>query len=337
MYSFNNLSDALAPRPKLRYLIEDLIPERSFSAFYGYPGSLKSSLVMDAAMAVATGKRFLPGLPGGMNSFPGFRTEQAPVCWIDLDNGNDVTCERISAFARAYQQSGAVFYWISYPAPSLQMSRRNSVNSLQASILALPERPGWIIIDTLLRSAGVRDENSSEMDAVMGNLHNLAENIGAALTVVSHSKKENVGRARNGLRGHSSIEGGVDSVFLVLRDENSDLVEVINQKARRRPVEPFGARWTFTADSISHELTEARFYWEPISRMTKAQSAIFNLCQLITDHLKQSGDMNQGALYNLVGGNKHNFDRAIERLKSDGLIIITTGAKNAKFIKLQLP
>jgi len=58
---------------------------------------------------------------------------------------------------------------------------------------------------------------------------------------------------------------------------------------------------------------------------------------LITDHLKQSGDMNQGALYNLVGGNKHNFDRAIERLKSDGLIIITTGAKNAKFIKLQLP
>ena len=337
-YHFFALDDALAPRPKLTWLIDGVIPERSFTAFYGYPGSLKSSIVLDAAMAVATGKPFLPAMPGSTNNFPGFKTTRAPVVWVDLDNGQDVTAERLAAFSRGYQAPpGADFYWLSYPVPTIQATRRASVDALQAALLTLPHRPSWIILDTLLRAAGVRDENSSEMDFVMANLHNLAENVGAALTVVSHSRKENTGRAGNGLRGHSSIEGGLDAVFLVSREGNGDVIEVVNQKARRKPVDPFGARWTYTADPISQELWESRFYWEPVNRMSKAQAALLNLCQMIVDHLKQSGDMNQSALYSLVGGNKRNFEQAINRLKSDGTIDITQGQRNAKIIRLQFP
>ena len=105
----------------------------------------------------------------------------------------------------------------------------------------------------------------------------------------------------------------------------------------KRQVDPFGARWTYTADPISQELWESRFYWEPVNRMSKAQAALLNLCQMIVDHLKQSGDMNQSALYSLVGGNKRNFEQAINRLKSDGTIDITQGQRNAKIIRLQFP
>ena len=339
-YKFLTLDDALAPRPGLTWLIEGLIPERSFTAFYGYPGSLKSTVVLDMAMAVATGKPFLPAMPGSTNNFSGFKTTWAPVVWIDLDNGPDVTAERLAAFSRGYQAApGTLFYWLSYPMPTIQATRRASVDALQAALLTLPHRPGWIILDTLLRAAGVRDENSSEMDIVMQNLHSLAENVGAALTVISHSRKENSGRAGNGLRGHSSIEGGLDSVFLVSRERNNeDLIEVVNQKARRKPVDPFGARWTYTADPISQELEEARFYWEPVTkRLTKTQAAVLNTCQEIQDALTANGSMIQSSLYAMVGGSRKVFDEAISRLHRDGIIGITQGAKNAKKISLQIP
>ena len=338
-YKFLTLDDALAPRPKLTWLIDGVIPERSFTAFYGYPGSLKSSIVLDAAMAVATGKPFLPAMPGSGNNFPGFSTTRAPVVWIDLDNGTDVTAERLAAFSRGYQAPpGVPFYWLSYPVPTIQATRRASVDALQAALLTLPHRPGWIILDTLLRAAGVRDENSSEMDIVMQNLHSLAENVGAALTVISHSRKENSGRAGNGLRGHSSIEGGLDSVFLVSREGNGDVIEVVNQKARRKPVDPFGARWTYTADSISQELQKARFYWEPVTkRLTKTQAAVLNTCQAIQDALTANGSMIQSSLYAEVGGSRKVFDEALSRLHRDGIIGINQGAKNAKKISLQIP
>lgn len=329
-YRVFTLSDALAPKPKRLYLVDKIIQERSFTAFYGYPGSLKSSIVLDMAMAVATGKHFLPSMPGSGGTFPGYKTFQVPVFWIDIDNGEDVTAERIAAFAKTYKADPATpFYWMSYPEPALKASNQNSVNSIASFILNSPYKPGWIIIDTLLRAAGVKDENSSEMDAVMSNLHKFAEDLKAAMTVISHSRKENAGRAGNGLRGHSSIEGGLDSVFYVDREENKDLIQVNNQKARRKPVDPFSARWTYIDDPVSDELLEARFYFEPTNRMTKQQIAQANLCQTIIDTLKSNGITNKAALFNLVGGNRNNFNDALQKNIDDGFITKKTGAKNA--------
>ena len=151
------------------------------------------------------------------------------------------------------------------------------------------------------------------------------------MTVISHSRKENTGRAGNGLRGHSSIEGGLDSVFCVSREDNSDIIQINNQKARRKPTEPFSARFTYTPDPVSDELVEARFYHEATNRMSKAQINLLNVCQTIIDTLKTNGKSNTSTLFTLVGGNRKTFDKALEKCVDDGQVIKTSGAKNASF------
>jgi len=296
---------------------------------------LKSSLVMDMAMAVATGKPFLPAMPNSGGMFPGYNTFQVPVLWIDIDNGDDVTAERITAFAENYKSPiDTPFYWMSYPSPAIKAVNSVSVDGLASFVLNSPYRPGWIIIDTLLRAAGVKDENSSEMDAVLSNLHKLAETLRAALTVITHSRKEKSARAGNGLRGHSSIEGGLDAVFYVDRESNnSDIIQVINQKSRRMPVDPFSARWTYRSDPVSTELLEARFYFESNTRVSKTQINMMNLCQLIIDVLKSSGSTNKTSLFGLVGGNRNNFEDALQKCVDDGLVTKRTGSRNAVYFE----
>jgi hypothetical protein len=329
-YETFTIKDALTPRPKTPQLVKGIIPAGSVSIWYGYPGSLKSALVMDMAMAVATGQPWLPAMPNSGVVSPGFPTMQAPVLWIDIDNGYEVTAERVAAFARAYKAPpDTPFYFMSYPTPSVQASRAASIASLEAHILSLPQSPRLMVLDTLLRAAHVKDENSSEMDTVMNNLHKMAEDIASALMMVSHSKKENNGRAGNGLRGHSSIEGGVDSVFNVKRENKSDVIQIENQKARRKPTEDFSARWTYQLDVDQESLYEARFWFEPSQTMSKQQATILNLCQKIVDNLTTNGAMNQSDLYSRIKGDRTNFNTALSKLVQDGSIVTKAGSYNS--------
>ena len=333
-YETFTLADALKPRPKVPMLVDKILPAGSISIFYGYPGSLKSMLVMDMCMAIATAQNWLPGLPNsGLNGtkFMGFKTTLTAVLWVDMDNGFEVTAERIAALAKNYQAPTiAPFYFMSYPTPQIQAVSLKSMAGLQAHIMTLPALPGVIVIDTLLRAARVKDENASEMDTALNNLHKLAEDLKCAMILISHSKKENNGRAGNGLRGHSSIEGGVDYVFQVKRDDHSDIVEIENQKARRKPVDPFAARWTFANDPSGEFLEEARFYYGgKITTMSKPQAAILNMCQKIVDELTQNGSMTQSDLYKHVGGHRPNFITALDKVVQDGSVLKKTGAYNS--------
>jgi hypothetical protein len=334
-YETFSLADALKPRPKQPMLVESILPAGSISIWYGYPGSLKSALVMDMCMAIATGKNWIPGMPNSVSNghaAPGYKTTQVPVLWIDMDNGFEITAERVAAFSRTYRAPVATpFYFMSYPTPALQAVSLRSVAGLQAHIMnnmAYP--PGIMVVDTLLRAAHVKDENASEMDTVLNNLHKLAEDLKTALVMISHSKKENSGRAGNGLRGHSSIEGGVDYVFQVKRDDHSDIVEIENQKARRRPIDPFSVRWTYMNDIDGEALQEARFYFNgKTSTMTKQQATILSLCAKIVDELNKGKPMNNSELFKAVGGNRANYDEALKKTIADKVVSMKAGPYNA--------
>jgi hypothetical protein len=330
-YQHFTIADALAPKQRPVMLVEKLLPAGSVSIFYGYPGSLKSALIMDLTMAVATGKPYLPSMPNSGGKFPGYKTTQAPVLWIDLDNGLEVTGERVAAFARTYQADPTTPYmYMSYPSPSIQASRASSINSLTSHIFNnLPQRPGLIVLDTLLRAAHVKDENSSEMDTVLNNLHKMAEDLKCTLIMISHSKKENYGRAGNGLRGHSSIEGGVDYVFYVKRENHSDVIEIENQKARRKPIDPFSAKWTYLNDIDGETLCEARFYFEPTIATNKHEVAILEICRKIVETIEDNGSMTKSDLFNRVKGNRQNFEEALQKAVKDGKVKSKPGAYNS--------
>ena len=128
--------------------------------------------------------------------------------------------------------------------PKLSIINDKTISQLIIEIvLNMPIMPGVIVIDTLLRFAKVKDENSSEMDRIMAAVRRLVDELDVTIFLISHSTKATAERAGNALRGHSSIEGGVDAQFRVNGEPNSDIVEIEPQRARRNAVDPINLRW----------------------------------------------------------------------------------------------
>jgi hypothetical protein len=265
-WKLRSLADAYAERPPLQFLVDGLLPCPSLSVVYGGPGSLKSMLLADLAVAVVAGVRWLEPLPTSETE-PGvtFATSQAPVLWIDFDNGIRRTDERIEAFARARQLAlDAPIHYVSMPQPWLDASKPAMMTELAELINHVQAK--LIIIDNLGLITGDTEENSGEMAQVMGNLRWLCEETVTAVIVVHHQRKSS-GAGDKGirkgemLRGHSSIEAALDLALLVERKEGEDSVAVIPTKVRGfKEYNIFGAHFTYDHRPGTKEMAMGRFY-----------------------------------------------------------------------------
>ena len=218
-------SDAYNPTPQLlnieawdtikdepvRWIIENVLPEKGFAALYGPPGSYKSFIALDIAEAVATGRQWM----GNQVTNPG------SVLYI-AGEGHGGIGARIKACKINHQtQDGAEIYVIRY-----QLNLRSSAddfNLLMQSIDDLIERTGielrLVQIDTLARAFGGGNENDSQdMGAFIHNAGRLQRKLDCALMVLHHSGKDQ----SRGLRGHSSLLGAVDTQLELLKLEQTE-------------------------------------------------------------------------------------------------------------------
>jgi len=191
--------DTIKDEP-VRWIIENVLPEKGFAALYGPPGSYKSFIALDIAEAVATGRQWM----GNQVTNPG------AVLYI-AGEGHGGIGARIKACKINHQtQDGAEIYVIRY-----QLNLRSSAddfNLLMESIDDLIERTGielrLVQIDTLARAFGGGNENDSQdMGAFIHNAGRLQRKLDCALMVLHHSGKDQT----KGLRGHSSLLGAVDT------------------------------------------------------------------------------------------------------------------------------
>jgi len=199
--------DTIKDEP-VRWIIENVLPEKGFAALYGPPGSYKSFIALDIAEAVATGRTWM----GNQVTNPG------AVLYI-AGEGHGGIGARIKACKINHQtQDGAEIYVIRY-----QLNLRSSAddfNLLMESIDDLIERTGielrLVQIDTLARAFGGGNENDSQdMGAFIHNAGRLQRKLDCALMVLHHSGKD----ATKGLRGHSSLLGAVDTQLELLKLE----------------------------------------------------------------------------------------------------------------------
>ncbi len=313
-------ADMLKPRPKPVYLVDKLITERTINIIYGYPGSKKSLFIADLVMAIATGEPFLPAMPGSSNNFTGYATKKAPVLWMDYENGEDLSYERFTAFGKVYNATAQTNLFYSC-LPSLPVVDNKHIGLLIQEIRKLPVIPEVLVIDTLLRFAKVRDENSSEMDRIMAMARKLVDDLNVTIFLISHSNKTIGSRAGNALRGHSSIEGGADAVFRANSDKDTDIIDIINEKARRNPIEPISARFTFTNTPGTDQLETARIYYEPYqSRASQAsQKAKANIDRInneILTLLEKNGPTSKNQIALNISGRRTTIMKALTTLES---------------------
>jgi hypothetical protein len=287
-WEWRTLANAYEPKPPRQWLVNGLLPIPSVSTFYGTPGGLKTMLAQDLAACVAGGVPWLAALPGDEKAQP-FQVMQAPVLWVDVDNGLDRTERRFAALGRGHDLPGdTALAFVSFPTPPFFANETESVDLVLEAI----GRTGacLVVIDNLGSVSGGSDENSAEMIAVMSGLRRIAELGGCAVVVIHHKSKGGRERAGDSLRGHSSIEAAVDLALMVERDGGEDTVTLKSTKTRDTPVAPFTAMWTYEQDAAG-ELVRGRFFGmgRPENEaMTKQQQAELCITMDMTDGANQS-------------------------------------------------
>jgi hypothetical protein len=219
--------DSIKDEP-VEWLIDGVLPRRSFAALFGAPGSYKSFVALDIAEAVATGRAWMNR---DVNSD---LSTQSAVLYI-AGEGHGGIGARIKACKKHNNTpDGAQIYVI-----RSQINMRSSLADMEALVASVDElvaeheiKLELIIVDTLARSMGGNaNENSSEdMGAIINNLGAIQARYNSSLLVVHHSGKD----ATKGMRGHSSLLGAVDTELEITKilgkDERQGTIMIRKQK-----------------------------------------------------------------------------------------------------------
>lgn len=186
---------ALATASEARPLIKGLLDASAMSVLYGESNTGKTFVALDMAWHIATG-----------TDYAGMRTTQAPVVYVVAEGGRGMAKRMAALVQKRPRTSQAPLWTLSHPVNLLDPEA--DLKPLARAILALPERPGFIVLDTLSRVLAGGDENSStDMGALVKHFDLLRAATGSHLMAVHHSGKD---RAR-GARGHSLLRAATDT------------------------------------------------------------------------------------------------------------------------------
>jgi hypothetical protein len=194
----------------VEWLVQGVIPQRSFVALYAPPASFKSFVALDIAECIATGRQFL-----GHEI-----TRKGAVLYI-AGEGHGGIGTRIKALKIHHSTpEGTPVYFL-----RRQVNLRSSQTDLKDLVQAIDDLKAihdinfeMIIIDTLARAFGGGNENASEdMGAFITAAGAIQGKYECSLLVVHHAGKD----ATKGLRGHSSLLGAVDTELEIIRIEGA--------------------------------------------------------------------------------------------------------------------
>ena len=198
--------DSIKDEP-VEWLVESIVPKRSFVALYAPPASWKSFISLDLAEAIATGRDWM-----------GYRIPKKGAVLYICGEGHGGMGARVKACKIQNKSPDGANLYIIRAQLNLRSSPEDFAELLKAinELIAQIDEPlELIILDTLMRmSGGGFNENSSEdMGAFITQAGKLQEIYDCALMVIHHSGKD----VTKGLRGHSSLLGAVDTELEIQR------------------------------------------------------------------------------------------------------------------------
>lgn len=183
-----NLGELLAvPRPT-EWLLKGYLEAQSLACLFGVSGSMKTFLAIDMGLTIASGISW----HGVSTPHPG------PVIYI-AGEGQRGLSRRVKAWLEAHEmRPGDVPFFVA--STGIQVRDPESMAETISAIKTLCSQygnPSLIILDTLARSFGPGDENSTaDMSGFVASLDSLREDFGCAVLVVHHTGLSERERAR---------------------------------------------------------------------------------------------------------------------------------------------
>lgn len=191
------------------YLLEGILPAKSFGVVYGPSGSYKSFLIMSWAAHIAIGQ-----------AWDGRKTKKAAVLYVVAEGGIGAP-RRAKALENAYLNGDELenFFVVNEP---VHVASTYSERMLEATIEEIERekcvKVELVIFDTLARCFNGADENSTkDMNYFIAGCDTLKANKNLTVLVVHHSGKNEA----NAARGSSALKAACDFEYKVKRlDDN---------------------------------------------------------------------------------------------------------------------
>jgi len=193
------------------YLTKGWLTANGLSMLYGPSNACKTFVAIGHGMHVASGEPWM-----------GCKVNPGPVLYIAAEGGSGVL-NRLAAFKRENPDMADAPFTLLPTAVDFFAS--DDAEIITALLSENP--PVLIIIDTLARSMGDGDENTSkDMGVFVKNCDRIREATGAHVMIVHHSGKN----ASKGARGSSALRAAVDTEIAVHGDREVKRIHCEKQR-----------------------------------------------------------------------------------------------------------
>lgn len=209
--------EELRSMPPQQWLIKGIIPKTGMGVIFGDSGAGKTFITLDLALTVA---RRLP--------WQGRRVkEPVGVLYVSAEGGSAMN-SRINAYS-SYHGTTLEEAPFGIVITSVNLRNGDAARVIDAchEMAVRGHRVGLIVFDTLNRTIGGGDENSSrDMGEYLDAVSKISQETAAFTLIVHHSGKD----SQKGARGHSSLRAAVDAEFEVKVDGDQQVLKVTKSR-----------------------------------------------------------------------------------------------------------
>lgn len=312
------------------WVIKNYFEKDTVSLLYGDTGTYKSFLAMDIGIHVALGR-----------DWHGHKVKtQGKVCYL-ASEGRGGLKRRLAAWCRHYgvDSTTVPFYILRYNI-SLDSSKTikvllEDINEL-SSKGAASDQTAMVIIDTLAKSFGQLDENSSkDMGAILKRSEFIRESLYTHVMLIHHTGHT----AKDRPRGSYALMAGVDAYFRIWK--SADEISCLEKAGKMKDGVSAPNKW-FSPMSINLGVDEDG---DPITSLVMdlmpegytppvSVRGIGPAQQWLNDTVVAAGIIEQGNLFERYGDycvkegrecRKQNFNKSMKRLMERGVVILEKG------------
>ncbi|MGB1527463.1 MAG: AAA family ATPase [Candidatus Puniceispirillaceae bacterium] len=229
----------LRSMPPVEFVVDQMFTRHGLAVVYGEPGAGKSFIAIDLALSIAYGKPWHE-----------HAVEQGAVLYI-AGEGVGGLGKRVKAWQAHHGLTGAADFHVLPTA--VKFRDTGDVEKLMRTIDALDKPFKAVFIDTVARALLGGDENSAtDIGLFVDACDAVKRHTGSAVIAIHHSGKD----SSRGMRGSSSLLGGVDTSIRVSKVE--DAVTMVTEK--QKDAEP--------ADDMAFEMTQIALIGDVSAVMT---------------------------------------------------------------------
>lgn len=214
---------ALLGQPPVQWLIKGIVPMRAIVVLYGDSGAGKTFVAIDLMLAVAQGI-----------AWRGRRIRQAGVLYVAGEGGGGLG-QRADAY-RKYHDVDLSAVPVSAITVGVSLLRGDATKVIEAcrELTEQGNSVGLVVLDTLNRTMGGGDENSSaDMGLFIAAVSQISQATGATVMIIHHTGKDST----RGARGHSSLRAAVDTELELRVDGDVQLLTVRKSRDGRDGLE----------------------------------------------------------------------------------------------------